>query len=235
MHRRPCFLDRASRAFVVVDDRGRAVADAVDEAARALRLRGPLFALHEEATPKLVRRLGDQLAAACCAPPIAGLLDSLLVDIANEFAGAEFAGAEFAGGRVRQAAPCVRVNPPRRADLAVPFHTDAWAGNPDPQLALWIAVVDINGDEGLWIVDDDVSAAVFADLDRGVATFDGVQAQLRAAARPLQLRRGEAVVFDANVGHGSIAHDVDRCRVSVDARTAPKDAVVKTGWRPAPL
>ena len=225
MQTRAAVPDLASRAMIVVDDRFDLIADVVVGFCARAGIKA-VERLHHELAPRQCRPFGDVVARALRDDAsLQPVFDALAVDVAA--ACGDFGDVAL----VRQAAPCVRVNPPAREDLVVPFHTDGWAGNPQRQWAIWIPVVDVVDEEGLWITDD-ATAAAFLDP---AARLPALQATMRAAARPVRLRRGEAIVFDANVGHGSIAHRVDRTRFSVDLRVAPANSVRRSGWRPRPV
>ncbi|MDP2340737.1 MAG: hypothetical protein Q8O67_07260 [Deltaproteobacteria bacterium] len=209
---------------MIANPRIRVVVGAVVDAAVALSIPVPLERFHERGhTARMVRLLGDKLALACTRDPIVSLLDELSAEIGA----AAFGDVEL----VRQLEPCVRVNPPRCPALAVPFHTDAWAGNPRQQRAIWIPLVDIQADEGLWIADDDAGRCFASGVDGQTARLHAVHDQVRAASQPVRMSVGEAIVFDADVAHGSVPHEVDRTRWSVDVRVAPASAVRLTGWR----
>ena len=119
-------------------------------------------------------------------------------------------------------------SPPRRPDLATPFHTDFGAGNPSAQVNLWIALTDVVGPEGLWVggaCDSDHAAAV-----RGAPALDA------NGARPVPLTVGEALLFGAHTRHGAPAHEVDVTRVSVDLRVlAASQPRGPQSWKARPL
>lgn len=135
------------------------------------------------------------------------------------------------GSEVIQRRAYARVLGP--GDRAMPFHIDRYTQQEAPsQRALWFPLVDIEGPEGLWLVDDDVMQTALA---RG--PLSDQQALLRAHARPVPMRIGEALLFGAHTGHGSVTHQLDRTRVSFDLRVArAQDAPRgRLGWRSRPL
>lgn len=205
----------------------RTIVDRATDLFARVGVAGKLEDLHRTLPPRQVRAVADAVAAHLARDVE---LESLFDDLAQRVAAARGADEGFSGHEplARQAAPCVRVNPPRRPDLAVPFHTDGWAGNPRPQLAIWIPLVDVAGDEGLWFVDD-VDARPFRCSGTRLGTL---QPAMRARARPIAVVRDDAIVFGADVGHGSVVHDIERTRVSIDLRVAPASAVRRAGWRP---
>jgi hypothetical protein len=220
LHEREAIAAGRSTARVLTHPAIEAVVVAVVDAARALAVPVPLERVHERGlSSRMLRVLGDRLALACARAPIAVHLDALCLEVGRAAFGDDV-------DLVRQLAPCLRVNPPRCPELCVPFHTDAWAGNPREQRAIWIPLIDIEADEGLWIADDDVSRSCAAPARLAV-----VQGVMRASATPVTLRVGEAIIFGADVGHGSVPHEVDRTRWSIDVRVAPASAMVATGWK----
>jgi hypothetical protein len=118
-------------------------------------------------------------------------------------------------------------------DRAMPFHIDRYTQVRAPsQRALWFPLVDIEGPEGLWLVDDDVMREALA---RG--PLSDQQAHLRAHAVCVPIRIGEVLLFGAETGHGSVTHHLDKTRASFDlrvclAREAPRG---RLGWRSRPL
>lgn len=128
-----------------------------------------------------------------------------------------------------QEKPYARVVPPRCPEAVKAFHWDAYVGHPRRQWGLWVPLVDIEGDEGLWLVDDEL---VTPWLARGELT-QGASDAMRAAARPVPMSRGEVLVLQSHTGHGSVPHSLDRTRLSFDVRFAiageePRGAI---GWK----
>lgn len=114
-------------------------------------------------------------------------------------------------------------------DRAMPFHIDRYTQQAAPsQRALWFPLVDIEGPEGLWLVDDDVMRDALA---RG--PLGDQQATLRAHARCVPMKMGEVLVFGAETGHGSVAHTLDKTRASFDLRVclAGEQPRGRLGWR----
>ncbi len=200
---------------VVADPRFHELAALVRELAPDVGAPAVLERWHELMSPKLVRPLADRLATllACAGQ---GLFAAIALDVGR----AAFGDVAL----VTQRSPYVRVHPPRRPDLAVPFHSDAWAGNPSPQRTIWVPLVEIHGPEGLWIAPADGPVDPAARLDTLAERWGPV-------ARPVTLHRGEALVFGADVGHAAIAHEVNVTRFSVDWRVAPADAKGRAPWR----
>lgn len=132
---------------------------------------------------------------------------------------------------VVQRDPYARVLMP--GDRAMPFHIDRYTQQHAPsQRALWFPLVDVEGPEGLWLVDDDVMRDALA---RG--PLGDQQALLRAQARCVPMRVGEVLVFGAETGHGSVTHTLDKTRASFDLRVclAHEAPLGRLGWRSRPL
>jgi hypothetical protein len=150
-------------------------------------------------------------------------LDALLNDVAHEL------GLPAQTALAVQHPPYVRVVPPGDPRAVKAFHWDAYVGHPRQQWGLWVPLVDAEGPEGLWLVDDDVSAPLVA---AGTLT-EAASAVLSAAARPFPMKRGEVLVMQAFTAHGSKVHSLDRTRLSVDVRFAleGEQPVGALGWR----
>ena len=106
--------------------------------------------------------------------------------------------------------PKLRFRPP--GSLGAEFHTDAWARNPADQLIIWVPLVDVVGEEGLWLTPPSATGVL------ETCAFAEAQRQLRQAAKPLPMSVGEVLLMDATTGHGAPRHSTSRTRVSVDIR-----------------
>jgi hypothetical protein len=128
-----------------------------------------------------------------------------------------------------QKQPYVRVVPPETPEAVKDFHWDAYIGHPHRQWGLWIPLTDIEGPEGMWLVDDEVVAPWLA---HGELTPEAGEA-MRRAARPVPMQAGEVLVMHSMTGHGGIPHVLDRTRVSFDVRFALADDAPSRapGWR----
>jgi hypothetical protein len=175
---------------------------------------------------ELVRRIEDAVRA------VRDRVDAVCAHVAAiEGIDRQRAVAEGEGEVVVQRDVYVRVLMP--GDRGMPFHIDRYTGQHAPsQRALWFPLVDIEGPEGLWMVDDDVTRAAW---QRG--PLSDQQAELRAQARCVPMKRGEVLLFGADTGHGSVTHALDKTRASLDlriclAREAPRGPL---GWRSRPL
>jgi hypothetical protein len=199
---------------VIADARCHHLGELVRQLAPEVGAPAALERWHDLMSPKLVRPLADRLATL-----LSRAGQELFTALALDVGRAAFGDLPL----VCQVVPYVRVLPPRRPDLAVPFHSDAWAGNPSPQRTIWVPLVDVGGAESLWLAPHD------GPVDPA-ARLDSLAARWVPKARPVTLCRGEALVFGEDVGHGAVAHDADVTRVSVDWRVAPVTAKGRAPW-----
>jgi hypothetical protein len=108
---------------------------------------------------------------------------------------------------------------------------DEWKESP---LSLWIPLQNVSEKNGcLGIIPH--SHAFFSPY-RSIsfpAPFDAIQSTVKRYLRPVEMNRGDVLIFDNRIVHHSYANDSDQPRVALICGLFPKDAPIITCHKPS--
>jgi hypothetical protein len=129
-----------------------------------------------------------------------------------------------------QGTPTLRFQFPNQkgADWKVCYHTDLMLGHPPQELNVWVPLTDVYGANSMCLAPFEDSFNILDGLDFDFDVFaarvqyDEQMAQrCGASARPLELKRGQFVMFDPRCLHATQRNNTPHTRISMDLRVLP--------------
>lgn len=129
-----------------------------------------------------------------------------------------------------QRTPTIRFQFPNQkgADWKVCYHTDLMLGHPPQELNVWAPLTNVYGTNSMCLGSFDESFAIldeldfdFDDLAERVQYDEEMARRCAAFARPLELTRGQFVMFDPRCLHATQRNDTPHTRISMDLRVLP--------------
>jgi len=172
--------------------------------------------LHQVLPAQSVQEIARSLTAATGRPPFRAMLRSFVREVLQPRLPGLLALQRFVN---------IRIHPPDRPDLNVPFHTDAWYGHGPGERNVWLPVCGARHTAGLQVLQLATSRRLTELAIRRCLSLAEMQQLFLRHGRPVHLRAGEALLFTGEHLHGSVTNETGMTRVSLDFR------LVRSGTR----
>ena len=134
-------------------------------------------------------------------------------------------------GDLVQVTPNLRVHRPGQP-TAIPFHSDTLYGHSHDEINYWLVLTPASGTNALWMVSDQKTEELHAQLRAGMSLGD-FNRLAQSMAEPVEASQPGLFTFCCSQIHGSVLNETPFTRVSLDFRMLPKGAkpnVKKNGY-----
>ena len=120
---------------------------------------------------------------------------------------------------VRQKRINLSVQVPHDNSSLLPLHSDVWSGDSPFEVVLWVPLVDVYGSKSMYIL----PRSHYADFLNVVSSSAGegpeaLYNRMKDKLTFLEVKYGEAVIFDQTLPHGNIVNETDEIRWSLNSR-----------------
>ncbi len=101
----------------------------------------------------------------------------------------------------------------------LPIHCDVWAGDSPFEAVLWLPLVDCAGTKSMFIVPPEANAEIQCRLSEfSSRSSEDLFAEVAPHLEWIDIRYGEALLFNQNLMHGNRINETDETRWSMNCR-----------------
>jgi sporadic carbohydrate cluster 2OG-Fe(II) oxygenase len=99
------------------------------------------------------------------------------------------------------------------------LHSDAWTGDSPFQVVLWVPLTNSTGTNAMYLLSPEKSIEAYGRVRKGeLASMSEIHVEYKNHFKPIEVNRGEILVFDSNCLHGNQLNTTLESRWSINCR-----------------
>lgn len=99
------------------------------------------------------------------------------------------------------------------------MHSDAWTGDSPFQVVLWVPLTNSTGTNAMYLLGPDKSTEAYGRVRKGeLLSMSEIHAEYAKFFKPIEVTRGDILIFDSNCLHGNQLNTTSESRWSLNCR-----------------